>query len=999
MHRHLGLVVGLLGFAFAGCMFAPTRPGSSDDARDLPGEVQDLPADAADLGLDSEIHVVLPPANIVANPDPIDFGQIESGKSLILEVKLQNSGSSPITISSMNLRFDGSTDFTIEQYPEGKTFPFELAPAEIVYLVMKYAPTGGGSDESKLVVEGDSGGQRQAASFDVTGGELSPLLVAMPGELHFGLVKLNQEKTLLLEVQNQGNIDLVISAGGLTLSPPETICKVVVKNQPTEDLHIAPGSGSVQFQIAWTPTEVTPDDGNPLCSLVIASNDPMQQTFVPVYGSVDASKLVVVPNVIDLGFGALRTPVESQVTLQNVGSGVLNITKMEIVEVSDTQYGVEFAINSTACAADSGDVCTIQGNTSSAIKVVFTNLGPDTGGVTAKLRIISNYAGYETMDVPITVTRSGAPVCKMALVPSGLNFGTVAIGWPSERPMNLVNVGTGPCSYVAAMIADCPSDMFGGATCPEPMTGGKSQIFQLSGEPAINAELAAGSTTTMTVRFNPPSSSQLFGLTNLNFALLGVQVRDPVSADIIRLPAGTGAPLTYRPNIQGASSIAKISVLPGELKFGVTTIGCYSKTYKVCIYNSGNASLMVNDIALNGCSAEFKVKNMPKLPMAVPNGSPKCIEAVYAPQDEGSDTCSMQISATDTSSPNVLVNLSGSGTYETHQTEQFTQVTGQEVDILWIIDDSGSMCEEQVRLNQSFSDFMASANIWNSDYHMGSVSVNVVIEKVLGRLNRGDVQVSPRYMTKTNGGSFLQLTNYGCDGGSDPQESGLQAAQVALSAPLATDTGIACKVDIDCTGDLNICPDPAKCAYSCVEGECGGFNAGFLRENAQLELVVLSDEEDQSPGGLPFYIDFMKNIKGWYNTDMMHFNSIVGVTGVPATGGGDCLAADGGTAENGARYLQVSTDTNGQAGSICESSYSSIMKKIGDVTFRPKVQFFLTRLADPATVTLKLNGTLCSSGYRYDAPSNSVIFDPAGTCMPGAGDRFVIDYETLCLTT
>ena len=936
--------------------------------------------------------------DLLVDPNPIDFEQVESGKDFLLDVMIQNYGSAPINVTSINLRLDGSTDFTIEQFPDGKTFPFELAPTEKVFLVMKYAPTGGGGDDSKLVVEGDSQGQRQSWQFDVTGTEMGPVLEASPGELHFGAVKLNEEKIVLLEVSNKGNADLVIAAGGMSLWPPDTVYKIVVKNAPTEEVRIAPDAAPVQFQIAWTPGEVTPDDGNPLCSLMIASNDPAKQTLIPVYGTVDAPKLIVIPDSIDMGFGAIMTPVERQATLQNAGSGTLHITSIEVVDASVTQYGNEFAINSTGCTKDSGDACTIQGNTSVPVKVIFTNRGPDNGEVTAKLRIISNYAGNETMDVPIIVRRSGAPVCNVAMVPMVLNYGTVAIGWPAEKPMNLVNVGTGPCTYVGAKISDCATSMFGSTTCGTPMTGAFSQIFQLKNAPTPNTELAAGSTTTMTVRFNPPSSSPMFGLLNQYFALLGVQVKAPGAAVAMTLPKGVGNPATYQPNIQGASGIAKISVLPGELNFGVTTIGCYSKTYKVCIYNSGNAPLMVNDIELKQCSPEFKVKNIPRLPMAVPNGAPKCIEAVYAPQDEGPDTCSMLISATDTSSPTVSVKLTGSGTYETHQTDEFLQVTGQEVDILFIIDDSGSMSEEQDRLTQSFSDFIGAANVWKNDFHLGGISVNVVDDKVIGRLNRGDTKITPRFMTKANANpaTFAKMVDYGSGGNSDAQESGLQASQTALSAPLATDTGVPCGSTSDCTSDPNICPSGTTCAYTCIEGTCGGFNSRFLRNDAQLEMVVLSDEEDQSSGGLPFYVDFFKNIKGWYNVDMMHFNAIVGMDSSSA---GSCTASDGGTAEGGYRYVEVVEQTGGLGGSICDSSYASTMNKIGDVTFHPKVQFFLTRLADPSTVTVKVNTTSCPSGWRYDAPSNSVIFDAKGTCMPGPGDKIFIDYETLCLTS
>ena len=43
---------------------------------------------------------------------------------------------------------------------------------------------------------------------------------------------------------------------------------------------------------------------------------------------------------------------------------------------------------------------------------------------------------------------------------------------------------------------------------------------------------------------------------------------------------------------------------------------------------------------------------------------------------------------------------------------------------------------------------------------------------------------------------------------------------------------------------------------------CGGYNMGFLRKDATLEIVFVSDEEDQSPADLSFYINFFKNIKG-----------------------------------------------------------------------------------------------------------------------------------------
>ncbi|NOZ02873.1 MAG: VWA domain-containing protein [Deltaproteobacteria bacterium] len=403
---------------------------------------------------------------------------------------------------------------------------------------------------------------------------------------------------------------------------------------------------------------------------------------------------------------------------------------------------------------------------------------------------------------------------------------------------------------------------------------------------------------------------------------------------------------------------------------------------------------------MKNCSPEFKKKNVPGLPKDISAAVSMCFETVYAPQDEGDDNCLIQIESTDSSAPLVTIKLQGGGTYETEQTDIFTQVSGQEVDILLVIDDSGSMCGEQDKLVAAYKDFISHAAVWDNDYHIGIISSNVVDDRVVGMLNYGpEVGKSPRYITPESGADkFEDLADLGCDGGphcgglngpcTDEQESGLQAAQVALSAPLTTETGVACSSDADCHNNPSVCPDPAACkSVYCLDGTCGGWNKGFLREDAQLEIIELSDEEDQSSADVYFYIDFLKSIKGFYNVNMMHVNSIVGAN--PTT----CDES-----APGKRYIKVSQDTNGKIGDICDDSYSPIMNEIGGQTFGLKVQFFLTRLADPPTVQVWVNGDSCATGWTYDAPSNSIIFQEDGSCMPQPGDEIKVHYKTLCLT-
>ena len=60
------------------------------------------------------------------------------------------------------------------------------------------------------------------------------------------------------------------------------------------------------------------------------------------------------------------------------------------------------------------------------------------------------------------------------------------------------------------------------------------------------------------------------------------------------------------------------------------------------------------------------------------------------------------------------------------------------------------------------------------------------------------------------------------------------------------------------------------CAYTAAA------NAGFLREDAKLYIICISDEQDQSRGNPDFYVDFFSSIKGYHNTEMLKVSAIVG---------------------------------------------------------------------------------------------------------------------------
>ncbi|MEC9073487.1 MAG: hypothetical protein VX938_13935, partial [Myxococcota bacterium] len=269
------------------------------------------------------------------------------------------------------------------------------------------------------------------------------------------------------------------------------------------------------------------------------------------------------------------------------------------------------------------------------------------------------------------------------------------------------------------------------------------------------------------------------------------------------------------------------------------------------------------------------------------------------------------------------------------------------------------------------------AATWSNDYHLGVTTTD--LESSGGRLLGEPRYVEPS--TPQSVSKFQSNVKVGTNGSGT--EQGLAAAQMAVSLPNIADSNTACATDAECDN-----------GEGCYDGFCGGPNRGFLRKDASLELVFLSDEEDQSPGALDFYIKFFKDLKGFFNDNLFHAHAIVGPSGGCSSGSGDAAA--------GNRYIELANQTGGNVISICEPNFAAGLASIGEIAFGLKVQFFLTRVADPPTIAVSVNGSNCSAtsggstNWTYDQASNSVVFSEVGGCMPQPGQTVIIEYDTIC---
>ncbi len=306
----------------------------------------------------------------------------------------------------------------------------------------------------------------------------------------------------------------------------------------------------------------------------------------------------------------------------------------------------------------------------------------------------------------------------------------------------------------------------------------------------------------------------------------------------------------------------------------------------------------------------------------------------------------------------------------------FRQEVVRKVDILWMVDNSPSMEAVQDNLSMNFASFIHDLAHADPavDYQIGVVTPDTMTEGGALRPIHGQPSVryiacnSPEFPNACNIGSLLQAEDafkqtvaVGADG--LPVERGLLAVHMALSEPMVSTV-----------------------------------NAGFLREDAALYVIIVSDEgdaschpiydeppsgdyaectfypncrckddEDLEFGSRDYFVRFLKGLKGFGNHDLVTVASIVGddredVRLCLRMGDSGCAQwADYRGCRNpnvfppihavyAPRYTEVAERTGGVTISICEEDYSEALSELGFAVSGQQRDFQLSRAPVPPDI-------------------------------------------------
>ena len=304
----------------------------------------------------------------------------------------------------------------------------------------------------------------------------------------------------------------------------------------------------------------------------------------------------------------------------------------------------------------------------------------------------------------------------------------------------------------------------------------------------------------------------------------------------------------------------------------------------------------------------------------------------------------------------VLLLMSGCVEYDLQRfdgTDVFYQKPADKVDILLVVDNSCSMAPYQSELASNFQSFIQFFVDVDVDYHIGVTTTTVTEPWAGGSCTQQDISRIPEpghlvfdkfIDPETNNAEqlFAQLVNVGtCGSGS---EMGLEAAALALG------------------------PEA---------------DADFLREDAELSLIFVSDEQDGSPLGVNSYLNEYRAAKPDGGRESMDVSALV-VTERNSCNNQQLQAG----ASEGSRYVDVANQSGGVIGNICSDDFASIVTDLSLNSSRLNDTFYLSSRPDLDTLSVEVN----AEAYPCDEGSWSDILEQQddGTELPAV--VFARDY-------
>lgn len=355
--------------------------------------------------------------------------------------------------------------------------------------------------------------------------------------------------------------------------------------------------------------------------------------------------------------------------------------------------------------------------------------------------------------------------------------------------------------------------------------------------------------------------------------------------------------------------------------------------------------------------------------------------------------------------------------------QQSPVVVQRKLDILWVVDNSGSMDSSQTNLTASFSSFInrfqslnydfkmavISTDAWRANYVANNSNKEVLRSLRIGRLN---FTTNPYTWATMSCKNQVEKDNNACTGVRIMDKDTFELSNAfVLNATQGTNG----------TGDER--------AFSSIQTVLDHTdNADFRRPDAALAIIIVSDEDDFSANTSTFIaadyddesdaepmipvntgsatdifdlyadvrLDPVANYKTYLDSVVGAGNYSVNMIGILDTQCKADLNASYGGRRIGRRYVELADMTNGVKTSLCDN-FGTSLQLISDSIISLTSTFKLGRQPIPSTIQVLVNNVIvpqdANNGWTYNDSDWTVTFH--GSAVPAQGASVQILFTPL----
>lgn len=315
---------------------------------------------------------------------------------------------------------------------------------------------------------------------------------------------------------------------------------------------------------------------------------------------------------------------------------------------------------------------------------------------------------------------------------------------------------------------------------------------------------------------------------------------------------------------------------------------------------------------------------------------------------------------------------------ESSQFQQQTVFTPRKLDVLFLIDNSGSMQTSQNNLANNFPSF-----------------INRFIDK--GYDFRLAVATSDAYRSATNA-KFKS--------GTTPAIYVIDKADYNLSLQSEKDKLIS---DFSANVRVGVTGHGDERAFSSFQASLTSTdNANFHRPDAYLAVVIVSDEEDYSHADLNFiepstatnvdvsplytvasYKTFLEQFTNGLSTQDFSVSTISILDSA-------CQTQLGAGRKIGYRYMALADMTGGTKNSLCAAFDATLDNISSSIASQTSAEFQLNKKPIVNSIRVLIDGVLVpessTDGWSYNSTTNTIKINGA-TYRPGSGSNIVINFD------